>query len=185
MGGRQATGAVALCRESSQATSTQVSAKKSQEEINTRRAIALAHDGAIGKAARALSSSGVHAITPTVQQALLSKHPQVQPEHELVGNAPFPSDRHTALLDSVKPEDITACVKKFPRASAGGGTGLTPTHLKEMLRLPEASEGTGLLTALACLVSQLAKGNVPARIAPWLAGAPSPHFANATAVFAQ
>ena len=86
--------------------------------------------------------------------------------------APTPTDRHISLVDNVKPEDICACVQKFPRSSAGGGTGLTPTHLKEMLRMPEARDDTGLRTALACLVSQLARGKVPQAITPWFTGAP-------------
>ena len=48
---------------------------------------------------------------------------------------------------------------------------MIPAHLKEMLRVLEASDRTGLLTTLACLLAQIEKGNVPAFIAPWLSGA--------------
>ena len=144
----------------------------------------LAHDGAISKVAQALSSSDAHDITEAMQQSLLNKHPQASSPHEQAFSAPIPSDRHTAFIDNVKVADITECVRKFPPVSLGGGTGLTPTPLTEMLRLPEASDGAGLLTSLSCFVSQLVKGNVPLRIAPWLPGHRSRRYESAMAVFA-
>ena len=89
---------------------------KPQRELNLRRAVRLAHDGAIGKAASALASNGVHEATAAVQQTLLTQHPQKMPAHESRNNSPMPTQRHLSLIDTVKPEDITGCMKKFPRA---------------------------------------------------------------------
>ena len=146
--------------------------ERPQHEQNAERAIRLAHEGALGKAANALQSNGIHAATSAVQQKLLEKHPQVVPHTEHDNAAPVPTQQHRALLEKAEPADIILCIKRFPRASAGGGTGLTPAHIKELARMPEANDVTGLVPALAQLVTLMAKGHVPARVSPWFLGAP-------------
>ena len=146
--------------------------ERPQAEQNARRAIQFAHEGALGKAAKALQSSGVHAHSEAVRQKLLAKHPQDVPQAERARATPAPDRRHQALLEKAEHAEIVQCIKSFPRASAGGGSGLSPTHLKELARLPEANDVTGLVAALAQLVTFMAKGHIPPAIAQWCLGAP-------------
>ncbi len=62
--------------------------------------------------------------------------------------------------------------RKFPRGTSGGGSGLTPTHLLQLLQAPRADRPHGLQKALVALVNQLAQGEGPRALAVWIAGAP-------------
>ena len=133
-----------------------------------------AHEGAIGKAAGALDSHGVHDMNEAVQEALLSKHPQ-EPRISDPALPPPPSDttpEQRNRVEAITQAEIMQCITRFPHASAAGASGLSPTHLRELLHVPEAADENGLCAALAALVTQLARGNVPDAVAPWLAGAP-------------
>ncbi len=138
------------------------------------RAKQLAQEGAFAKAMRALDARGVHAPTARVQQILEEKHPQTPPPPDAAhaistndGTLP-PLPRFTKFTTA----EILKAAKRFPRGSAGGGPGMTPTHLLELLQSPEADRTGGLLEALATGLSELATGKGPEQLAPWIAGAP-------------
>lgn len=63
-------------------------------------------------------------------------------------------------------------MKAFPEGVAGGGTGLTATHLQEMLAVPTTDLENGFLAALMAFYSRPGKVKVPVDVAPGMAGAP-------------
>lgn len=69
-------------------------------------------------------------------------------------------------------DEVVTAIKRFPRASARGGSGLTMTHVRELAETNEAHDEGGLLHALASLFKKWFKGQAPPRLADWIAGAP-------------
>ena len=136
---------------------------------NQKRALQFAQEGAYQKAAQAFGSHGVHHVTPEVKAQLADKHPQTPPEYEH-DTAISAADR--ASVEPVTMDEVLAAIKRFPRASAGGGSGLTITHIRELAEINEAHEEGGLLHALASLFTKWLKGRAPPRLAEWIAGAP-------------
>lgn len=59
-----------------------------------------------------------------------------------------------------------------PKAAAGGGSGLTPGHLKELLAVPSTQLEGELLDGLTSLTTKLAADKMPHHLMKWLAGAP-------------
>ena len=78
--------------------------------------------------------------------------------------------RHLDLLEHTLSRRGTGLRDEFPRRIRRRGSGISPTHLKELLRLPEASDDADLLPAHAALVTQLDRGAVPDAIILWLTG---------------
>ena len=160
-----------VLRRASKAASAQRTTTPTRDQ-NLAKACKLAQEGAFAKAIRALDSAGVHAPTPEVQRILEEKHPQQTPRTDSAHCT------HTHTLPPIPPhapftpQEILRCAKKFPKGSAGGGSGLTPTHLLELLHAPGADGDNGLLKALAKSMDILAKGEGPPCLAQWLAGAP-------------
>lgn len=142
-----------------------------QARINLQRATRLAKEGAYSKATMALQSNGVASPNDKVRDELLKTHPQRVPEtdedHTLPPRqlSPPATERFTAL-------EVTRALSKFPRASAAGGSGLTATHLDELLSVPSREQETGLAAGLAKLLTIMARVEAPNALAPWIAGAP-------------
>ena len=143
-----------------------------QRTKNIQRAIRLAHESALSKAARALDSFGVHEPTESIQSKLVDKHPQELLDDEERGPPPTVTQAHRDRVEAIDTSEINEAVRRFAQASAGGGSALSPTHLKELLRVPEAQDENGLCAALAGLATRLARGQAPRDIIPWLTGAP-------------
>jgi len=145
-----------------------------QQKANIARALRFAKEGAYSKAVKALSSEGIHKDTPAVREKLLQKHPQELPATDagiyLEAEEPHPTP--IELVTPVTTQEIATAIKRFPRASAGGGSGLTPTHLSELITSPEALVENGLLEALAALATKFLRKQAPQHLACWIAGAP-------------
>ena len=69
-------------------------------------------------------------------------------------------------------EETLVAIRRFPAASSGGGTGLTPIDLRELLDTNESHEQGGLPNALAGLATHWARGKAPSSLASWITGAP-------------
>ena len=88
------------------------------------RVLALAEEGQYGKACRALSSQGLHELSPAVVASLESKHPQNQP--------PFPCEQnYPSSPPSFSPEEILKALRGFPKGTAPGGSAMRVSHLLE------------------------------------------------------
>lgn len=74
-------------------------------------------------------------------------------------------ERFTAL-------EVSRALSKFPRPSAAGGSGLSATHLEELMSVPCTEQETGVAAGLPKLLSEMAWGEAPNTLAPWIAGAP-------------
>lgn len=159
-----------LALPSSTARPAHTPSPQEQERSNAKRSIRLAKEGAYGKAANALTSTGIAAPSEHVSQDLLNKHPQQVPETDTIQyTATTPA---AADWTKVTAEEVIKSVKKFPAASAAGGSGLRPNHLDELLKVPNTNEDVGLIGGITAVVNILAQGKGPATIAPWIAGAP-------------
>lgn len=94
--------------------------------------------------------------------ALLGKHPehpppidQTQPIAEADQAPPIPP------WVAIAPDEIRRAVARFLKSSAGGRSGLTQTHLPELLSIPTTDDTTGLGGGLTKPVNRLATGDVP------------------------
>ena len=134
----------------------------------------LAQECAYAKAIRALGASGVHAPTPAVQRTLENKHPQTTPATDGIHDID-PDDETLPTIPKIKPfssVEVLKAAKKFPRGSAAGGSGLSPTNLMELLHSPSADNTNGLREVLAKGLSILADGRGPPSLSQWISGAP-------------
>lgn len=68
--------------------------------------------------------------------------------------------------------DIKRCVLLLAPASAGGGSGLRPSHLKEMVNVPSPAKTEGFADALTRRVNILSAGKAPQQISLGICGAP-------------
>ena len=140
-----------------------------QERNNLRRAKLLTREGAYGKAARALSSSGIHTMCEAVKSNLLSKHPISAPDTD----GDFRTEQFPVLdCPPIETTEVLEAIKRMPRGSAAGSSGLSPTHLRELISTTDAQEHGGLLHAIAALCTRWARGRAPPELAVWIAGAP-------------
>ena len=145
---------------------------ENQQRNNARRAIRLAKEGAYGKAAQALQSTGIASPSDETSAALLGKHPQQVPDTDTFHYNAVESAHLPHGWTEVTAEEVLKGATRFPKASAACGSGLRPNHLEELLRVPNTNESTGLIGSLTAVVNILAKGRGPKALAPWLAGAP-------------
>jgi hypothetical protein len=111
------------------------------------RAAALVADGFIGKAARSLSQSGVHEISPPVVQALHLLHPR--------SDHPAPALPATAPLVIFEPRRVSKLI--FRRRSSDAAPGLS--GWTESLLVPLTAH-TDLLDAISTLLQDIAAGNL-------------------------
>lgn len=124
--------------------------EENQTQYKVRRAFRLAHDGAYSKAVSALLSEGVHPATEQVLEILREKHPQ-EPEQfderfekPAVGNFP-----HKPQHEPFTVLEVRDAIERSPPASSGGGSALTFTHLKELVRGDSTDAHRGLGRVLA------------------------------------
>ena len=136
---------------------------KTQQELNVSRCIALAQEGNIGKACKALLSTGLAQTTDEVCAEMSEKHP-VGPELDL----PF---LESSECLQVQADTVLSCVNSFPIASAPGRSYLRPEHLKEALKCPAISNGQDLLDKLTRLINLLISGKPPVSFAEYFCGA--------------
>ena len=106
--------------------------------------------------------------TPEVKAQLASKHTQAPPQYEY-STAISAADR--AIVEPVTMDEVVMAIKRFTRASVGGGLGLTITHIRELAETSEAHDEGGLLHALASIFTKCLKGQAPPRLTEWMAGA--------------
>ncbi len=145
--------------------------KTEQHSHNVKRAIRLAKEGAYSRAAQCLGSSGVHEASPKVIQTLIDKHPQEVPPTD--GDFEFPTELpNLPMHKRFDEDDVLKAVKSFPKASAAGGSGFSPTHLLEMLRVPDGRGSQSMISSLTKAVNLLASGTASTAMAPWLCAAP-------------
>ena len=124
----------------------------------------LTSEGAYGKACKTLVSQPPLGQTADVRTKLAEKHPNAERPIDLreFGNA------NSSLVPLVEVDTIEKGIQSFHRLSGGGPSGLKPIHLKNCLSTVHRDE---VLERCCSLVNLLAKGEAPAFLAPFLAGA--------------
>lgn len=140
------------------------------QQNNARRAIRYTKEGAFGKATQVLSSHGVHTPTRGVQDILLQKHPQEQPDTDASIIIP---DSNLPPLEFVPftMDEVRQVVRACPKGSGAGGSGLSPTHVREIIDVPSADDSSNLEAVIAKIATQLASGNIHGAIEPCLSSA--------------
>ena len=131
---------------------------------NARRAKRLAQDGHFARGVAQLRSDGIAAPSPEVLASLRSKHPAAEAP-EIPAEVPAPA----MTFDQ---EQVIKAVHSFGRGAAGGSSHLRPEHLVDSIRCPVDGVSFHFTSALTKAVNVLAKGEAPATIAEFLAGAP-------------
>ncbi len=111
-------------------------------------------------------------LTEDIKERLLTKHPQILTATD--DAHPFDLRQTSTPTDCTifSSEKTLAAIRRFPAASSGGGTDLTPTHLHELLDINESNEKGGLLNGLAVQATHGARGKAPSPLTPWITGAP-------------
>ena len=145
----------------------QVPGRRTEQEDPTfedreRACVAEARKGRSAAAFSRLSSKGLAPDSEATLQALRAKHPAPQSPTTLDSN----------LVNSVSPVDLTpaqvlALVKRMPRGTAAGPSGLRADHLKQML----TESDVDILPALTHVINAIRAANVPDEVTPFLAGA--------------
>ena len=124
-------------------------------------ATCLGREGFDKKACAALLSAGLCPDTDETKQALQALHPPAAPPRA----QPF---QELPLAPELAPDTVARAFRAFPPETAPGPTGLRVQHLRDA---NVAGGGESFLTQLTAVVNLLAQGQVPAPVAPVLAGA--------------
>lgn len=127
-------------------------------------------EGALGKAVTTLSSEGVHCVTDAVTEMLFSKNPQSVPSSD-VENIVAHDEKPELRIDPFSDHEIISTVRSFARGTAGGGSGLTINHLREMLDMPTSESASGLASGLSKVATRFESGDMPDCIISWVASA--------------
>ena len=130
---------------------------------NINRTTRLGKNGQHSKALKALTSEGLAHPSDDILLEMLSKHPQS-------AMPPLPS-APTPQPVKLEESTILKVVKSFPNGSAGGPSGLRPSHLREAMDCPSPDCANRALFSLTGVVNLLAAGNAPSAILPHLCGA--------------
>ena len=128
------------------------------------RCISLTGEGALSNACKALVSPPPLGQTAEVIAQLKEKHPPA-------GNPIDLSNYSNASSALGPPADVVLvekCIRSFHRLSGGGPSGLRPIHLKNCIATVHRDE---VLERCCALLNVLSKGDAPASLAPFLAGA--------------
>ena len=141
---------------------------------NTKRALKYCQEGNLRKATQALQSLGVHSITRDVISELESKHPQTRSKEPIPAELyeVLEQERTYAREHPVLAEEALRVIRKFPRAVAGGGSALTPAHLRDLTATEDTAEEGSLVLALAALLQKLLVEAHNPRVFEGIAGAP-------------
>ena len=127
-------------------------------EHTRRAALRAVRDGALGKAARLLSQ--VHFdLPPDIRTALQNLHPVSAP--------PASPGITEAIGDDFTVDEIQEAIRRFPPGSAGGFSGLMPSHLA----LSPSPNYLRMLQHIARITSDFAWGRFPQEHCSFLAGA--------------
>ena len=130
-------------------------------ESRERRAVGLAREGQASRAASALVSWGLLAVTDNVLQQMRDKHPVGEP----VDRAQFHGHAKTTRAPVV---DVYRELCHFKNGTASGPTGLKPAHIRAAA---EHEEPHKTLQSLAAVMNDVAAGQVPKEVLPLLMGA--------------
>ena len=130
-------------------------------ESRERRAVGLAREGQASRAASALVSRGLLAVTDNVLQQMRDKHPVGEP----VDRTQFRGHAKTTRAPVV---DVYRELCHFKNGTASGPTGLKPAHIRAAAEHEEPHE---TLQSLAAVVNDVAAGQVPKEVLPLLMGA--------------
>ena len=96
---------------------------KEQKELNIKRAVKLAKEGAYSRAAQCLGSSGVHEPTDKVIATLIEKHPQEVPSTD--GDFAYPSELpKLPPHENFNEAELLLAVKFFPEGLCGWRLGI-------------------------------------------------------------
>jgi hypothetical protein len=142
-----------------------LSKEEAQRLYNKHRCVKLAALGRYGDAIKALTSTGVAEITPAVIDDLLAKHPQIPPV-----NLPQAAQPPISLIAT--PKQVADALSSFKNGSSPGASGLRPEHLKEAWNSKNAIKNQRFMELLTNFVNAMLRGDVPAEIRPYIAGAP-------------
>ena len=128
-----------------------------------RRIKALVEAGTISKAAKELTSSGIHRMTSTIHQKLVTLHPQaVLPPTEAAPDAPE---------FCCEVAEVKSAVLSFPAATAPGPSGLRADHLRDILTSVSSDTADRVLTALTKLTNCSLNGLLPSSFAEFFLSA--------------
>ena len=130
-------------------------------ESRERRAVGLAREGQASRAASALVSRGLLAVTDNVLQQMRDKHPVGEP----VDRTQFRGHAKTTRAPVV---DVYRELCHFKNGTASGPTGLKPAHIRAAAEHEEPHE---TLQSLAAVVNDVTAGHVPKEVLPLLMGA--------------
>ena len=130
---------------------------------------ALVDEGALSKATKLLIAQGLaDSSDPVVEEALRVLHPPAQ-AHLVAGDALPQAVRGNLVGDPSDAENadiwakrVWAAIASFPPGSAGGPSGLRPTHLKELCR--KLGAGTPMVEALGVFVEIATTSGFPAGV---------------------
>ena len=125
-----------------------------------RRILKLLQDQGLSKAARELSSQGIHTATPEVLKKLTELHPAGLPSDVDLADAAcvWPGLGDTDEEAELK---LRRIIMSFPAGSAGGPSKLLPDHLKEAMSCGSALLADALLSTLHHFVDICARGELP------------------------
>ena len=125
-----------------------------QLECVRRRVRALVAAGNLSKAANELVSTGLHRMTPAVQQKLHELHPQAPLPPRRAEPSPTPSAQCEVT-------DVRAAIMSFPTASAPGPSGLRADHLRDCITSVSPPAAAQLLNAVTALCNRCLAGDLP------------------------
>lgn len=86
-----------------------------------------------------------------------TKTPQDKKPEDVKATAPR-NNTTDALLDPISAEEVKKATRWFSKASTAGGSGLSPTHLREMLETPGQEDAKSLPQALDALAEWFVSG---------------------------
>ena len=132
-----------------------------------RRMRSLAEEGAWGKAARQLSSAGLHDpnSSPVVERLRQLHPPDIAP---LPGVSFVAPSSALCESDGAVSELLLAALRSFSPGSASGPSGLGPQHLQDLLKERDHVSVSACLGALAEFCAFCGAGDLPLRAARWL-----------------
>jgi hypothetical protein len=130
-----------------------------QEGIE-RRAVNYARDGDLGRAAKALLPQRKAAASASTLAELQQNHPAAP-----VPIVPPTRDGHYPpyLFTS---ETVQKAISQFDRGSAPGGSGLSPSHLKDRLRASSENARAALLSELTAFKNRPFHGHLSELLVP-------------------
>jgi len=122
-------------------------------------------DGHFTAAVKVLCSSGVAPFGKDTLKVLVAKHPTVPP----------PTLPETLLSEPslvTDAENVSSCIKSFPKGTSCGRDGLRAQHLLDAFCGDGSVIADGLLKAITTMVNLCLKGRCPKVLAEFIASAP-------------